>query len=406
MKSWPEHIGLLGRLALLDLWHDRKVSFCIAASLVAVIAPLLLLFGLKNGIVSQLRSDLLDDPRNLEIRMLSSGNYDSAWIDQLRQRPEVGFAIGQTRSLNTLADLQHGRRFVENAEILPSAEGDPLLGRLARQLNEHQLILSAQAAERLQASTGDNIRLQVMRRLNDSNEQAQLLLQVVEVLEAARFARAAAFVAPATLQQLEHYRDGYLVTQLGGNTGAPLVAAVPQYARARLYARSIEQVAPLERWLNQQHIETSSRLADIEQVRAISHVLGVIFTVIAAAALAGCIASLTGALLANIDRKRGNIAILRLLGFKAPSIAGYLVLQALLLGMLGYLGGLALYLLAARLFDRLLGSTSATGEFICTIEPWHGIAALLLSLAVAAGVSVTGALRAIRIQPAESLREL
>lgn len=67
---------LLGRLALQDLWHDRIISFCIASSLVAVIAPLLLLFGLRFGIVSQLQDELANDPRNLEIRMLSSGSYD------------------------------------------------------------------------------------------------------------------------------------------------------------------------------------------------------------------------------------------------------------------------------------------------------------------------------------------
>ena len=65
---------LLGRLAMQDLWHDRIISFCIVSSLVAVIAPLLLLFGLRFGIVNQLQNDLANDPRNLEIRMLSSGS--------------------------------------------------------------------------------------------------------------------------------------------------------------------------------------------------------------------------------------------------------------------------------------------------------------------------------------------
>lgn len=134
MKRWVERLGLLTWLAVQDLWHDRKVSFCVAASLVAVIAPLLLLFGLKHGVVSQLQNELLRDPRNLEVKMLSSGNYDAAWVTQLRQRPEVGFAIGQTRSLNTQADLLAGQRFAESAEVLPSEAGDPLLGSQAQTL--------------------------------------------------------------------------------------------------------------------------------------------------------------------------------------------------------------------------------------------------------------------------------
>jgi putative ABC transport system permease protein len=93
--------------------------------------PLLLLFGLRFGIVSQLQDDLANDPRNLEIRILSSGSYDQDWIDQLRKRPDVGFAIGQTRSLNTLADLQvDSSHFIENAEVIPTDIGDPLLGDL------------------------------------------------------------------------------------------------------------------------------------------------------------------------------------------------------------------------------------------------------------------------------------
>ena len=120
---------LLLKLSIQDLWHDRTVSFCITSSLIAVIAPLLLLFGLKFGIVSQLQDELARDPRNLEIKMLSSGSYTEEWIKQLREKGEVGFAIGQTRSLNTLADLiKDSSHFIENAEVIPTAKGDPLLG--------------------------------------------------------------------------------------------------------------------------------------------------------------------------------------------------------------------------------------------------------------------------------------
>jgi putative ABC transport system permease protein len=80
-------------MALSDLIHDRKVALCIIFSLIAVIAPLLLLFGLKNGIVSQLRHQLLDDPRTREVRITGNGNYDFTWLERLAERPEVGFSI-------------------------------------------------------------------------------------------------------------------------------------------------------------------------------------------------------------------------------------------------------------------------------------------------------------------------
>lgn len=407
MKPWISRLGLLGTLAVQDLWHDRKVSFCIAASLVAVIAPLLLLFGLKHGVVSQLQNELLSDPRNLEVKMLSSGNYDSAWIERLRQQPEVGFAIGQTRSLNTQADLLVGmQRFVENAEIIPSDVGDPLLNLAQIRLDGQQVILSDRAAQRLQAKVGDSVRLRATRRLDGINERGELSLQVVAILDAARFGRAAGFVAPPLLLQLERFRDGYQVPVFGLDTGKPLGDLQPLYARARVYARDIDGVAPLERWLNQQNIETASRLADIDNVKAINHVLGLIFGVIAAAALIGCIASMIGAFLANIDRKRKSLAVLRLLGFTSPAVAGFVIAQAVFLSLVGYVGGLAFYGVGSLLFDHLLGSSQATGTFVCHITVWHGLAALLIALLVAALVAIIGALRAISIQPAESLREL
>jgi putative ABC transport system permease protein len=77
-------LKVLLSLGLSDLIHDRKVSICIMASIVAVVAPLLLLFGLKFGIVSQLRAELLSDPRNLEVRMLASAKLEPAWFEKMR----------------------------------------------------------------------------------------------------------------------------------------------------------------------------------------------------------------------------------------------------------------------------------------------------------------------------------
>ncbi|WP_085716224.1 ABC transporter permease [Pseudomonas sp. B28(2017)] len=407
MNRWTDRLRLLGSLALQDLWHDRKVSLCIAASLVAVIAPLLLLFGLKHGVVSQLQDELLRDPRNLEVKMLSNGNYDTAWIERLRLRPETGFALGQTRSLNTQADLLIGmQRFVEGAEIIATEAGDPQLNMASLNPVGNQVILSASAAQRLQAKAGDSVQLRALRRLEGINERGEMTLTVLAVLDGARFGRAAGFVAPSLLLDLERFRDGYQVSRFGVATGKPQGNLQPLYARARVYARDIDQVAPLEHWLNEQHIETSSRLADIDNVKAINHVLGLIFGVIAVAALIGCVASMVGAFLANIDRKRKSLAVLRLLGFKRRAVGGFVVLQALLLSLAGYVGGLGFYTVGSHVFDNLLGSSQATGTFVCHITVWHGLAALLLTFLVAALVAVIGALRAINIQPAESLREL
>ncbi|NBB57310.1 FtsX-like permease family protein [Pantoea vagans] len=397
---------LLGRLALQDLWHDRIISFCIASSLVAVIAPLLLLFGLRFGIVSQLQDELTNDPRNLEIRMLSSGSYDPEWIAQLRKRPDVGFAIGQTRSLNTLADLQvDSSHFVENAEVIPTDIGDPLLGNL-RIPQENEVVLTQEAARQLAVKAGDSVILRVSRQLDERREWGRKSLVVAGVLPATYFNRAAIFTHASLLLTLEHFRDGYAIPGLGVSSGQPLNATPPRYARARLYASSINDVASLERDLRAQRIETSSRLADIENVKSINRVLGLIFNIIAATALVGCIASLIGSFIANVDRKRKHIAVLRLLGFTGAAVGGYVIVQGCLLSLFAYVGGYGIYLIASQIFNRALAGSQATDQMLCKITLMHSLLAMLITVVVALVVASIGAYRAIKIEPAQSLREV
>jgi len=221
-KSCSSKLLLLLKLSIQDLWHDRTVSFCITSSLIAVIAPLLLLFGLKFGIVSQLQDELARDPRNLEIKMLSSGNFTAEWITKLREKSGVGFAIGQTRSLNTLADLiKDKNHFIESAEVIPTAEDDPLLGDL-QLTNSHEAILTTEAARQLAVIKGDTIHLRVIRQLNEHREWGNKRLTVAGVLPPTYFNRPALFVSESLLLSLEHFRDGYISLELGIETGAPL----------------------------------------------------------------------------------------------------------------------------------------------------------------------------------------
>ena len=407
MRSPTLSFALLVRLAVFDLWHDRKVSFCIAASLVAVIAPLLLLFGLKHGVVNQLQEELLSDPRNLEVKMLASGNYSADWIAQLQQMPGVGFAIGQTRSLNTQADLLvDNRRFVESAEVIPTAADDPLLNNLLSDLQDGQTILSYSAAQRLQVQAGDSIRMRALRKLDQVNERGELELQVVAVLDASRFSRPAAFVNLPLLVALEQFRDGLQVPVFGLDTGTPAQNTPVTFSKVRLYAQGVDDVAGLTDWMAERNIDSSSRLAEIDSVKAINQVLTLIFSVIALTALIGCVASLVGAFLANIDRKRKDMAVLRLLGFTSIATAAYVVIQALIITVLAYVVGLALYAIASELFNQLLVGNQSTSDFSCEISFMHAVLALLFAVIVAVFVSCIGALRAIGIEPAESLREL
>ena len=77
-------------MALRDYWHERALSLCAVLALATVLAPLLILFGVRNGVISNLQERLLQDPRNLEIVPVGSGKYGKAFFEELRKRPDVG----------------------------------------------------------------------------------------------------------------------------------------------------------------------------------------------------------------------------------------------------------------------------------------------------------------------------
>lgn len=407
-KSTPPRFALrlLLKLAVADLLFDKKVSFCTIASIIAVIAPLLLLFSLKYGVVGQLQQQLLSDPQNLEVKLVGNLDLSDATFSWLAAQPEVQFVIPLTRSLNTQADLMsQANRFVSGVEILPTAAEDPLMSGLPQLSANNQIILSALAAEKLQVQVGSSIKLVITRQLAGQIEKGLSELMVAGIMPESRFSRAAGFVQLDLLLAMEDYYDGYQIAQLGGQTGATERPARTAFARARLYATGLEQVAPLALKLREKNIETRTQAAAIEHVQAINRVLNFIFAVIAVTSILGCILSLFGAFLANIERKRRDIALLRLLGFNAYAVLLYLIFQSLLLSFMAFLLSCLLYLAGSFAFNAVLGNNLAGQALVSYLHSYHILIAFLLTVGLSGLVVVIGGKRAIAIQPAESLRE-
>jgi len=72
---------------------------CAVLGLAAVLAPLLVLFGVKSGIINTMADRLIEDPRNREISSVGSGHYEKDWFLSMDKRPDVVFVIPQTRSI-------------------------------------------------------------------------------------------------------------------------------------------------------------------------------------------------------------------------------------------------------------------------------------------------------------------
>ncbi|MCF8049262.1 MAG: hypothetical protein K9L19_17075, partial [Desulfarculaceae bacterium] len=177
------------------------------------------------------------------------------------------------------------------------------------------------------------------------------------------------------------------------------------YAAFRLYARGIDQVAGLKEFFESQGIDVHTKAAEILQVKELDRYLSLIFWLIAAVGIAGGAASLVASLYASVERKKRDLAVLRLIGLPRGSLLRFPVYQGVFLAGGGFLAALAFFGSLAKIINTLFAAHLHPGESFCRL-PWHELtAALAATLAVAALAAVLAAWRVSRIEPAEALRD-
>lgn len=400
------HLFKTVRLATQDYRHDWQSSSCFILALAAVLGPMLILFGLKFGIMSGMFAQLIENPNNRVIRPLSSGRYDTAWIDQLRQRPEVAFVVPRTRSIATLIELHSPQAArILKSEVVPSAPNDPLLASVhVVPKGLYSVVLSQSAARKLQAKPGDQIQGSLTRRFQQKKERVTLDLTVLGIAPAHVFARDAVFADLTLVEALEDFRDGRAVAALGwsGNP-APMERFYPSF---RLYARSIHDVPTLKKQLNQSGIEVRTQAAQITLVTDMERNLSTIYWLIAFIGSGGFLLSLGANLWANVERKRKQLAILRLIGFRSGDIIAFPIIQALYTAILGVLLAIMIYQGVAWWINTHLSVQLQVAEQLCYLLPEHYAIAAAATLGTACCAAILAGLRAANVEPAEGLREI
>lgn len=396
-------------LALRDFLHEWRLSLCLVLALAAILAPMLVLFGLKHGIITTMRARLLEDPTIRQIQPAASGRFDPDWFRAMAARSEVGFVVPQTRAIAATMYLRNPSepaRPLVTVELVPTAPGDPLLGRtIAGPQGLGQIVLSQPAAEKLGAGAGSALEGSLTRTLRGVTERVNLPLGAVAVLPLASFDREAALVPLPLLVAAEDYRDGRAVEAMGWAGTAPL-GEHRNFAGFRLYARSIDDVAWLRDLLQRQGTEVRTRAAEIETVRALDRNLTSVFWIVAAIGVAGYGLSLASSLWGNIERKRREIAVLRLVGFGTTRCVLFPACQALLIALGGCVVALSAYGAVSLSVNRFFTATLAPGERICQLAPQHVALAAAATVVLAVLASVIGGLHAARIQPSEALRDV
>jgi putative ABC transport system permease protein len=396
-------------LAYRDFLYERYISLCFVFALMAVLAPLLVLFGLKFGVIDTMVQRLVQSPHNREIIGVGGGRYDEAWFATMAARPDVAFVIPNTRriaaSFTSVRHIDTGNQ-VNTLQMLPTAPGDPLLTEVnPNPLGTYEVVLSALAARELGAAVGDRLEARIGRRHNKQNESVNLTLVVVGITPEGTLAIEAAFVSLELLLATEDYRDGIAVEHFNW-PGITPSGQKRVYPRFRLYAKTIFDVIPLRDMLLDAGIDVRIRAPEIEAMQSLDQNLNRVYWLLATIGSTGFLASLAANLLSNVDRKRKELSLARLLGFTTRTIVLFPVIQAALIAALGGLAATGVYFLVAAILNASFASSLRLGESVCRMLPAHLGVALLITVIFALAASAWAGYRAAQIEPAEGIRDV
>jgi putative ABC transport system permease protein len=247
-------------MATRDYLHETLLSACAVLSLAAVLTPLLVLYGVKFGIVATMSDRMLNDPKNLEISPVSSSHFGPAFFTEMQKHPDVAFILPRTRAIAATMNLAVGQgmeRRTLTVSLEPTAPGDPLLaGHVTFPEGQAGIVLSDSAARKLGLKSGDTLRGHVERLRAGKAQSAAVDLKLAAVLHLEAQSRDMAFVSLPLLEATEAFRDGFAVPALHWPGVTPDSGGQERaYASFRLYARSLDQVSSLRNFLQAKGIE-------------------------------------------------------------------------------------------------------------------------------------------------------
>ena len=391
------------RLALADLWHERVLFLCSALGCAAVLAPLIVLFGLRQGVVAGLRAELLDDPRAREVVSVVNRTLEPALFQRLSADPRIAFLVPRTRALSATIVIENPARQGQGVrmELLPTAEGDPLLPGLAA--GADGLVLSATAAERLGLAAGDAVLASVARSRGAEREVLSLPLRVAGIAPPGAALRDAAFATVPVLLLVEDFLDG--TAGADARPGSEAEVRARPFAGFRLHAARLENVPALDREFRLAGIEVASRAEAVAGLLRLDRNLALLFLAIAGAGGAGYLVSLGVGLWAQVERKRRDLALLSLLGLKRRALLALPLIQAAAVALAGAVMAFAIAAAVATVLNRAFAGTVTGDRPVCLLTAGMGLAAAGVTLGGALLAAVLAGLRAAAVPPAEGLAE-
>ena len=401
-------------LARRDWLHEAALSLCAVLALASMLAPLLVLVGVRNGVVAGMREKLLEDPVVLVITPSgggSEGSFSAAFIEELRGLPGARFVIGRTRDIAADVTLTSAAGATQSVQMEPCAPGEPVLEhyRLPAPNDgpEPELVLSAKAARKLGVAAGGELTAELGRRTPEGRlEATELTFRVSGVLPEAASNRHLGFLPLQVLQDIQDYRDSIAVPARGfAGRPRPEGEGERRFASFRLYARDLDAVEGLAAALNERHVEARTKAREIAGIRQLSTAISRVILIISLAVGAGFAAFTLSSVQGAVRRKDKMLGMLRLLGFPRAALLLYPLAQTLLTAVFGILTAGLLYLAVGLGIDRLFAEQSG-GLTLCRLGLAEFAQAAALVLLLSALAAARASWQAANIEPSAVIREI
>lgn len=394
---------LAARLALSDMRHDAALFAGVTLTVTAVLAPLLVLLGLKTGVIEHLVGGLRADPQVREVVLRGHLPLPPEWFERMRARPDVAFVAPRMRQLAQPVDLGPAANPIRgtNADFVVSAPGDPLLGRASAEIGAASIVISQRLAQLSGFKPGDEVAVWAIRRASTGNQRLDARARIAAIAPAAATQNAVIYGPLAMAASLEAFQER-------DATQAPAQPAPAQahiFPSFRLYARDITDVATLERDLLAQGMEIRTEVGRIGWTLSIDRNLTTLFAVLTACGAAGVAVTLAVSLWGNVARKRRSLSLLRLLGLPARALVVFPLVQGGLIALLGSLLAAGTALGVGAMINAAYGTAYLEGNQLCVIAPSHILVTLAGALVLALLAALAAVRPVLRIAPSEGMRE-
>lgn len=377
---------MLWKLARKELLFDRMMSCCQIAAIACILAPLLLLFSLRHGILQEMELRLKNDPQVLSLSLDTSYRLDDTFFKNLQALPEVGYVIPEITALNALVDLKFPGT-VERVSVMATSKGDPIVVGSGISLHDdrdtlhnNECYITEQLAKEHNIAAGNKVTMVVTRVKQGVRQVARIPLKVQGIVLQRFVNDDFLLVNPQVVRALDDYRNGYEPEIFSDGSNVP--TGPRYYAKFRLYATDLDSVIPLFYFLANQHFNVRSKVQEIENLQAIDRVLNFVFGVVAVVSIVGGAIALGGLMLSSLKSKKRNLVLLRLMGQSNSNTYRLVILESCIIAVLGFVLALVLYYLGSLVFN-LYFKQLMMDAVISELLWWHIAIFLLVTVAIA-----------------------